>query len=94
MPPGFTGPSALLLYLPDEATRTWRVGDGPGEAARGHGVHPRVGEVARAEANSLPFSHCFTSLSSADLWDLDLLATEEEFQQGRQAAGTAGWEGG
>lgn len=30
-------------------------------------------------------SHCLTSLSSADLWDLDLLTTEAELQQGRQA---------
>lgn len=38
-------------------------------------------------SNTLSFSHCFTFLSPTDYWDLDLVTTEAEFQQGRQAVG-------
>lgn len=48
---------------------------------------PILGRRGGLVDNTLSFSHCFTSLSSADHWDLDLVTTEAEFQQGRQAAG-------
>lgn len=63
------------------------MGWGPGKAAEGHGGWGSTRGEQRQPGRrpTLSFSHCLTSLSSTDLWDLDLLTTEAEFQQGRQA---------